>query len=46
LLLSAAVITGCATSSASGTPAGNYNVTVTATSGSLSHSTTVVVTIQ
>ena len=45
LLLSAAIITGC-TSGPSGTAAGNYNVTVTATSGSLSHSTTVAVTVQ
>jgi hypothetical protein len=45
LLLSAAIITGCATGP-TGTPAGTYNVTVTATAGSLSHSTTVAITVQ
>ena len=45
LLLSAAIITGC-TTGATGTPAGNYTVKVTATSGSLSHSTTVAITVQ
>jgi hypothetical protein len=45
LLLSAAIITGCATG-ASGTTAGTYSVGVTATSGSLSHSTTIPVTVQ
>jgi hypothetical protein len=45
LLLSAAIITGCATGNP-GTPAGSYNVMVTATSGSLSHTTTVSVTVQ
>jgi hypothetical protein len=45
LLLSAAIITGCATGT-SGTTAGTYNVAVTATSGSLSHSATIPVTVQ
>ena len=45
LLLSAAIITGC-TSGPTGTPAGSYNVTVTATSGTLSHNTTVAITVQ
>jgi len=44
LLLGAAILTGCA--KAGGTPAGTYTVTVTATSGSLSHSTTVSLTVQ
>jgi hypothetical protein len=44
LLVSAAILTGCAKSG--GTPSGNYTVTITATSGSLSHSTTVTVTVQ
>jgi hypothetical protein len=45
LLLSAAIITGC-TTAATGTPAGNYNVKVTATSGSYVQSTTVTVTVK
>jgi hypothetical protein len=45
LLLSAAIITGC-TKAATGTPAGSYNVTVTATSGSYSQSTTVAITVK
>ena len=44
LLLSAAIITGCAT--ASGTPAGSYTVTITATSGSYTQTATVPVTVQ
>jgi predicted small secreted protein len=44
LLLSAAIVTGCAT--ASGTPAGSYTVTITATSGSYSQTTSVPVTVQ
>jgi hypothetical protein len=47
LLLSAAFISGCSSSTmATGTPAGTYNVTVTATSGSYSQSTTVPVVVQ
>jgi hypothetical protein len=45
LLLSAAIITGC-TKAATGTPAGSYNVTVTATAGTYSQTLTVPVTVQ
>jgi len=45
LLLSAAIITGCA-AAATGTPAGNYTVTVRATSGSYSQSMPVTITVR
>ena len=45
LLLSAAIISGCS-SMATGTAAGNYNVTVAATSGSYSQSTPVPVVVK
>jgi hypothetical protein len=45
LLLSAAIITGC-TKMATGTAAGTYNVTVTATSGSYSQTTQVAVVVK
>jgi hypothetical protein len=45
LLLSAAIITGC-TTAATGTPAGPYTVTVKATSGNYSQTTTVAITVQ
>ena len=45
LLLSAAIITGCA-AAATGTPAGNYTVTVKATSGSYSQSMPVAITVR
>lgn len=47
LLLSAAIVTGCTSgSTATGTPAGTYNVTVTATSGAVVRTTTISVTVQ
>jgi hypothetical protein len=45
LLLSAAIITGCTTAK-TGTPAGTYNVNVTATSGSYTQSTQVTVVVK
>jgi hypothetical protein len=46
LLLSAAIISGCSSTMATGTAAGNYNVTVAATSGSYSQSTPVPVVVK
>jgi hypothetical protein len=47
LLLAATVISGCSTAALNqGTPAGSYAVTVTATSGALTHTATVNVTVQ
>lgn len=45
LLLAATVISGC-TTAAQGTPAGTYPVTVTAASGTLTHSVTVTLIVQ
>jgi len=45
LLLAATVISGC-TTGPQGTPAGTYPVTVTATSGTLTHSVIVTVIVQ
>jgi hypothetical protein len=45
LLLGAAIITGCTTTK-TGTPAGTYNVSVTATSGSYTQSTQVAIVVK
>jgi len=45
VLMAAVGIAGC-TNTPTGTPAGTSTITVTATSGSLSHTTTVMLTVQ
>jgi len=46
LLASAGLIAGCGSSGMAPTPAGTSNVTITATSGSITQSTVVALTVQ